>query len=114
MTADIVPLQNRGIDQVYALNTVNLPQARRDRVYVLPGAARQTTKIYHILSHTIPRVTPMPDEITREEMDAKLREAAAKTDVRFAEMLGEVRLISSDLKGEMGKINARLDSVRQG
>jgi len=54
----------------------------------------------------------MPD-ITREEMDARFRTAAAETNAKFAEMIGEVRLISSDLKGELGNINTRLDHVER-
>jgi len=52
-------------------------------------------------------------EMTREEFESKLEAAAAKTDTKFAEMLGEIRLISSDIKGEIGKVSTRLDSVER-
>lgn len=35
------------------------------------------------------------------------------TETKFAQMLGEIRVLSSDLKGEMGKITTRLDSVER-
>lgn len=45
--------------------------------------------------------------------DEKIARAQAETQAKFVEILGEVRLISSDLKGEMGKINTRLNSVER-
>ena len=50
---------------------------------------------------------------TREEFDSKLETTVARTDTKFAELIGEIRVISSDLKGEMGKINTRLDGVER-
>lgn len=56
--------------------------------------------------------TAMAD-MTREEFDAKRGMDAAKTDAKFAAMLGEIRVVSTDLKGELGKINVRLDNVEK-
>jgi hypothetical protein len=52
-------------------------------------------------------------DITREEFEARLDAASARTDAKFAEMMGEIRLISSDLKGELKAINTRLNGVEK-
>lgn len=48
-----------------------------------------------------------------ELTDAKLRTVGAETDAKFAQVLGEIRLSASDVKGEIGKIATRLDNVER-
>jgi hypothetical protein len=84
-----------------------------DRTPYRAETARITTSYSSNEQITTPaQGATMPDP-TREEIDARFRAASAETDKKFAEVLGEVRLISSELKGEMGKINTRLDGVER-
>ncbi|MDR6954894.1 hypothetical protein J2X65_004270 [Ancylobacter sp. 3268] len=52
-------------------------------------------------------------DMTREEMDAKLEAAEARTDTKFAELLGEVKAMRAELSGDMKSIGARLDHVER-
>jgi hypothetical protein len=64
----------------------------------------------------------MTDSYTRVEMDAKLETAAARTDTKFAELLGAIQtsnaeiggkidLLKSDIDGKIGAVQARVDML---
>jgi len=77
---------------------------------ILPSAAAPSAQIPPKTATVRPKVMSEP---TREEIDSKFETVAAKTDTKFAELIGEIRVISSDLKGEMKNINTHLNAVER-
>jgi hypothetical protein len=49
----------------------------------------------------------------QELVDAKIGKLSAEVDTKFAQLLGAINTQSSDIKGEIGKIGARLDGVER-
>lgn len=52
-------------------------------------------------------------DVNREEIEAKLAVAEARTDTKFAQILGHVDTLAADLKGEMKALNSRMSAIER-
>jgi hypothetical protein len=53
------------------------------------------------------------DPVTRSEITAHLGAVEARTDAKFAQLLGKIDVSAAELKGEIGKVATRLDGVER-
>jgi hypothetical protein len=52
-------------------------------------------------------------EPTREEMETRIELSESRTETKFAQLIGKIDTNTSEIKGELGKINVRLDNVER-
>lgn len=52
-------------------------------------------------------------DITREEIAARIEASEARTDTKFAQMMGELHAMRAELGGKLDTIGVRVDSVEK-
>jgi hypothetical protein len=60
-----------------------------------------------------PRGSEKMSDLTREEMKASLELAEAKTDVKFAQLIGKIDTANADLRGDIRALSAHFSAVER-
>lgn len=55
----------------------------------------------------------MTEAPSRDEIAARLEAIEARTDAKFAEIMGELRTDLAAMKGEMGIVSAKIDAIKE-
>lgn len=109
MSANIASVRNWGIEAPDIPNTANQQSRFRWEKTYTPSEPGQTATIYRLLSLTLARATPMADDVTREELNAKLETVEARTETRFMELSGKMDRVAdsiSSLRSEVSAVRA--------